>query len=148
MRLSPKDIATIMLHPRIIEGRPFDWQTAEQEVNARLGPNGEMTFGAAMCADPGVLSCPFCGSYMWHEGRVVECPVCEQRFLTDWRALARKATGRDPVSVRISNETNANIVRILHDAWERDREGFPFELPRDAPPIIRDFVRIVRDARP
>src|SRR5690606_19531332 len=142
---------TAMKHPIIIEGRPFDWEQAQEDVKRRLDPEtGEMTFAAAMVADPGVLSCPFCDEMMWHEGRVVACPTCGQRFSTNWREVARKATGRDPVVRRLDNQRNADIVAMLHGVYDRAEAGEPFALPHDAPPIVRRLATeaqaSVRDA--
>lgn len=120
----------------IIEGRRFDWQQAEREVDAEIKTHGEMTYRAAFMADPGILSCPFCDTMHWHEGTVVECAECGQRFNADWRAVARRATGRDPINYRSDNKTNANLVDILHEVYKRGEAGEPFALPPKCPPLI------------
>lgn len=90
-----------MKRAKIIEGLPFDWERGADAMRKSVYPDGEVNWKAAFSADPGVMSCPFCDETMWHEGVVVECVTCKQQFNTNWREVARKATGKDPVSLRL-----------------------------------------------
>ena len=56
-------------------GQSFDWEAAEKFQRA-AGSN----MAAAFYADPGVMTCPGCGEYLWNEGDDVECPVCHRRW--------------------------------------------------------------------
>lgn len=67
-----------MTRPIILEGKGFDWEAGNraQEKVAEAAEEGEVNWGAAMLADPGVMKCPGCGVYLDREGKKVECPDC------------------------------------------------------------------------
>lgn len=71
---------TDLKHPIILEGEAFPW--------GEPNPFGEPTednprmWAAAAWADPGVISCPQCNVYLWHEGLRVRCPDCGHEFRT------------------------------------------------------------------
>jgi hypothetical protein len=136
-----------MQHPIIIEGRAFDWQAGNEAARHLFHDDGEPNWRAAFSADPGVMSCPFCDTSMWDEGTRVECPVCHQEFRTNWRDVARRATGKDPLTHRLTNETNARLVELLHRVTDAVAAGEPFHLPPGAtPPLVRDFARAARES--
>lgn len=133
-----------MKRPEIIEGEPFDWYVGGHAAKNSVDADGNVNWKAAFYADPGVLSCPFCDESMWREGIVVKCPTCQQQFNTNWRDVARKATGKDPVVARIRNKTNENLVKILHDVYDSVTEGKPVNLPQNGPPLISKFVQFIQ----
>ena len=66
---------TDMKRPIIIEGPPFDWEAGAKALGG-VCDGGEPNWGAAACADPGVMKCPGCDEHLWREGHVVRCPHC------------------------------------------------------------------------
>jgi hypothetical protein len=68
--------------PIIIEGPPADWKAHEKASSHVVDDEGNVNWGSAMCADPGVKKCPGCGLFMWNEGWLVQCPDCEHVFET------------------------------------------------------------------
>ena len=73
-----------MKSAKIIEGQPFDWERGGRAMNNVISDNGEINWGAAFCADPGVTSCPKCGEKYWAEGTKLECTICNTQFPT-WK---------------------------------------------------------------
>lgn len=67
-----------MKNPIILSGKPFDWEFGDkmQEKVAEAAEQGEVNWGAAFFADPGVMKCPGCGVHLWREGERVRCPDC------------------------------------------------------------------------
>lgn len=65
-----------MRTPKIIKGKPFDWRRASEAMDNVVSPSGEICWGAAMAADPGVTKCPNCKAFYWREGETVECLNC------------------------------------------------------------------------
>lgn len=65
-----------MKHPIIIEGSPFDWERGKRAMDAVISKSGDVNWGAAMAADPGVTKCPKCGVYFWKEAKLVKCTEC------------------------------------------------------------------------
>jgi hypothetical protein len=83
-----------MKSPIILEGRPFDWEFGNEASKHILNEDEALTaevheeeapinWGAAMCADPGVMKCPGCGAFLWNEGDRVRCPDCGHEWRTD-----------------------------------------------------------------
>lgn len=66
-----------MKEPIILEGEPFDWEEGHRLHMQYGGMRG------AMCADPGVMSCPACHEFLWKEGIRVRCPHCSHDFLVN-----------------------------------------------------------------
>ena len=65
-----------MKHAIILEGKGFDWDRGSEMQKHVMTPEGDVNWAAAMFADPGVMSCPKCGVYLWWEGIRVRCPDC------------------------------------------------------------------------
>jgi hypothetical protein len=72
-----------MESPKIIEGQPFDWKRGAEAMNNVIGPGGQVNWGAAMAADPGVTECPHCKTLYWREGFIVECLNCSTQWNTE-----------------------------------------------------------------
>lgn len=70
-----------MKSPIILEGPAFDWKAGADAADRIQGPSG-INWGAAIMADPGVMSCPSCKTHLWCEGHVVRCPECGHEFKT------------------------------------------------------------------
>lgn len=68
-----------MKSPIIIEGKAFPWNEPNPHGEV-IDEAGEVNWGAAFFADPGVMSCPGCHVYLWREGAHVRCPECG----TEW----------------------------------------------------------------
>lgn len=82
-----------MKHPIIIEGNAFDFEAASEAASQAVDNDGNVCWGAAMFADPGVMTCPSCGLYLWNEGDVVRCPDCGHEWETE-EAKHRKRISR------------------------------------------------------
>ena len=67
----------------IHSGKAFDWERANEAVDNIADDDGNVNWYAALCADPGVMSCPGCGVHLWREGIDVECPDCGHRWNTE-----------------------------------------------------------------
>lgn len=70
-----------MKHARLISGEYANaWNKAAMDnvVDAQ----GEVNWGAAFRADPGVKKCPGCGEFYWDEADVMECTTesCKRQF--------------------------------------------------------------------
>lgn len=64
-----------------------EWKKYEQAQDA-LAANPE-DFGAAMCADPGICSCPACDAMYWAFGHVQQCVACGFIYPTNaWCAFS------------------------------------------------------------
>lgn len=72
-----------MKSPVILEGVPFDWEASKKMSERVVNDEGEVSWFAAMSADPGCMQCPSCGEYLWREGRKVQCPECEHVWEVD-----------------------------------------------------------------
>lgn len=79
-----------MKSPIIIDGPAFDWEAGEEAVSNVVGADGEPNMGAAMFADPGVMSCPACSEHLWREGHNVRCPKCGHEWDTRGAASSGK----------------------------------------------------------
>lgn len=73
-----------MKDPIILEGPSINWGYHQEQLGKISNPDGSLNFGAAMGADPGVMSCPECKAYMWQGGHKVKCPDCGEEFETPW----------------------------------------------------------------
>lgn len=71
-----------MKHPIIIDGPAFDWEEGERNGAQAVDDDGNVNWGAAMCADPGVMKCPGCAEYLWAEGWTAKCPDCGHEWRT------------------------------------------------------------------
>jgi len=68
-----------MKHARIISGAFQDAFNADALANA-VDEDGEVNWGAAFRADPGVRKCPQCKAFYWDEASILECPDCNVQF--------------------------------------------------------------------
>lgn len=85
-----------MKSPIIIEGHPADWEAHGRAADRVQNPGGGVNWGAAMLADPGVMSCPACGEHMWCEGLRVRCPYCAHEFDTRLKRTAKSRANSVP----------------------------------------------------
>jgi len=74
-----------MKDPIILEGPPIDWGHHREQSQRVMDPSGEINWGAAFGADPGVMSCPHCKTHLWQGGYRVKCPECSTEFDTPLR---------------------------------------------------------------
>jgi hypothetical protein len=65
----------------ILEGKSFDWEQGNKAAKHAVDDEGNVNWYAAFGADPGVMSCPKCGTYFWREGTLVKCTECGE----EWR---------------------------------------------------------------
>jgi predicted RNA-binding Zn-ribbon protein involved in translation (DUF1610 family) len=65
--------------PIILDGPAFPWG---QEQNPAVRDDGTVDWRAAMNSDPGLMTCPGCGVYLWAEGNRVRCPDCGHEWTT------------------------------------------------------------------
>jgi Zn finger protein HypA/HybF involved in hydrogenase expression len=65
-----------MKRPIILQGESFDWEKGQEYATHAVDEEGNVNWGAAMFADPGVMQCPACNAYLWKEGKRVCCPDC------------------------------------------------------------------------
>ena len=79
-----------MKSPIIHTGTPFDWGEGNKFSQMVMREDGEVNWGAAFMADPGVMFCPKCKEHLWNEGDDVECPVCHHRWLVERRMRGSK----------------------------------------------------------
>lgn len=84
----------LIARPIIIEGLPFDWDAGGQAAANAVGDDGEINWGCAFSADPGVVSCPCCGQKHWREGTIVECWRCGKRWRVEPDLNLKKAAHR------------------------------------------------------
>jgi hypothetical protein len=73
--------------PRIITGKPFDWESGARAAAHVVSPDGDINWMAASAADPGVTQCPKCEAWYWREGEDVECLDCG----TQWNVNKRRS---------------------------------------------------------
>lgn len=71
--------------PIILEGEPFDWAAGNEAASNVIDDDGEINWGNAFAADPGVVSCPRCCTYHWAEGTKQRCTECGFEYPTNWR---------------------------------------------------------------
>ena len=69
-----------MKSPIILQGEAFDWNKGKKCMDAAVGITGEVNWYAAFGADPGCIKCPGCQTFLWKEGKRVECPDCHTVF--------------------------------------------------------------------
>ena len=72
-----------MKSPIIIEGPSFDWKRGKKAMDAVISKSGDVNWGAAMAADPGVTKCPKCGGCFWKEAKLVKCTECGVSWNTE-----------------------------------------------------------------
>lgn len=82
------------LDPIVIKPVGFDvkaaWGECHKSVEDQGGltyEDGEVNWGAAFSADPGLCSCPNCDQSYWQWGDVIKCSECEFVFPTNWWAI-------------------------------------------------------------
>jgi len=68
-----------MKHATIISGAYDNSDCKEHAANV-VDDNGNINWGAAFRADPGVRKCHGCSTYYWNEAKVMECPDCKSQF--------------------------------------------------------------------
>ena len=71
-----------MKRAKILEGLPFDWESGKRASDNVVGSDGNINWGAAFFADPGVTICPRCSTHFWAEGIRLECTECGAKFNT------------------------------------------------------------------
>lgn len=67
-----------MRHAKLISGE-FDLSYCKEAAENVVDDDGNVNWGAAFRADPGVKKCP-CGAYYWNEAKVMECLDCKTHF--------------------------------------------------------------------
>jgi len=70
----------MIARPIIVEGEPFDWNAGGRAAANAVGDDGEINWGCAFSADPGVMRCPSCHQRHYREGTIVECWRCGKRW--------------------------------------------------------------------
>lgn len=86
-----------MKSPIILEGRAFPWDEPNPHGDVFgdvVDDAGEVNWAAAAFADPGVMSCPKCGEYLWAEGLRVRCPTCSAEWDTRNKEWAAKCAAK------------------------------------------------------
>jgi len=68
-----------MKSAKVLEGS-FDWERAKVAFDNVVDDGGNINWGAAFAADPGVCKCPKCNEYYWREGTKLECTKCGEQF--------------------------------------------------------------------
>lgn len=84
-----------MKTPIIIEGCAFPWKEPNPHGEV-VDADGEVNWAAAAFADPGVMTCPACGVYLWNEGLRVRCPDCAHEWDTRNKTAFAHLKGRTP----------------------------------------------------
>lgn len=78
------------MDPIVIDPPNFDQAAAWAECRKWVDDCGGLDetnpshMRAASGADPGICSCPACGTMYWMWGRVQRCRMCEFEYPTDW----------------------------------------------------------------
>lgn len=79
------------MDPIVIDPPNFDQKAAWAECAGYVEKcgglsheDGTLNMRAVSGADPGVCSCPACGTSYWCWGNVQRCRVCEFEYPTDW----------------------------------------------------------------
>jgi hypothetical protein len=118
--------------PIVIEPPGFDqakaWEPCNEAAKHVQYADGGVNWRAAFSADPGVCSCPCCGTMHWAWGRRQRCTACGWEYPTDWWGMyawgCAAAEGRGTVAPRLHRE------RLSHPYY---RHGFehPAESPWD-----------------
>jgi hypothetical protein len=72
-----------MKHPIVIDGPYFDWERGKKAMDTVVTESGEVKWGAAMMADPGVTKCPACGAFFWKEAKIIKCSECGTSWNTE-----------------------------------------------------------------
>lgn len=69
-----------MKHAKLLSKQNFDWEAGKRAMENLSNEDGEINWGAAFAADPGVTSCPNCGTYFWDEAEELQCTECDTKF--------------------------------------------------------------------
>ena len=68
--------------PIVIKGPEFNWKLGKKCMDNVINKNGEVNWGAALNADPGIAQCPTCQTYFWKAAQHLKCTKCS----TEWEA--------------------------------------------------------------
>lgn len=69
-----------MKRPIVLYGEEFDWDAGAEAQRHVTDADGTVNWAAAFAADPGCVSCPECGEWLWREGKWIQCPTCKAEF--------------------------------------------------------------------
>jgi Zn finger protein HypA/HybF involved in hydrogenase expression len=72
-----------MKHAIVIGGSSFDWDHGKKAMDNVITKDGQVNWGAAMAADPGIIKCPKCGEYFWKEATLLKCTECGTLWNTE-----------------------------------------------------------------
>lgn len=75
-----------MIHdPIVLDGTDIDavWKDCREQSDQLAKSNGKDLLAAAG-ADPGIISCPKCGTLHWNIGQEQQCTQCKFQYHTDW----------------------------------------------------------------
>jgi hypothetical protein len=66
----------------VLVGPHADWDFHKEAMDRVVSEDGTVNMGAAMLADPGIMSCPNCDECFWSEGYRVRCTKCDHVWTT------------------------------------------------------------------
>jgi hypothetical protein len=87
----------MMEEPIVIDPPGFDlataWESCREDRENVVDAEGEVNWGAAFGADPGVTSCPACQTYHWAWGRRQRCTKCAFEYPVGWNHIVGEGQG-------------------------------------------------------
>lgn len=106
-----------MIHnPIVLDGTDVNavWKQCKRQCDV-LVESGGTDLRAAAGADPGIVSCPKCGTMHWNIGSKQECTQCTFQYPTDWWPML--CWGKQAGDRRHSVTTGVCADRIHHPVY-------------------------------